>query len=243
MWLCVAPGALAARAPGAGPSSGRTDGAGGGDNEMSGARVGAPQVRRQVCDAESCYASPVKVVGGGKRSREGRHSISARLLRAPADPPGWPGAAGLTDAVPALPHHQCLENKQLARKGTGRPPACPARSGNVTFYDATAFGLRGNAGGRERGVRNGDRWGSGRRRRGPGVAVPGPRPGAVSACLPADRDATGCRKTGTFVSPSTLTVTATPRRRTPSRDPAPRTRGFAHPASPACRRAPGRSRR
>src|SRR2546421_11888364 len=84
-------------------------------------------------------------------SREVARFIAARLLRAPADPPGWPGAAGLTDAVPALPHHQCLENKQLARKGTGRPPAYPARSGNVTFYDATAFGLRGNAGGREPG--------------------------------------------------------------------------------------------
>src|SRR5256885_16956644 len=90
-------------------------------------------------------------------SREVARFIAARLLRAPADPPGWPGAAGLTDAVPALPHHQCLEIKQLARKGTGRPPACPARSRDVTFYHATAFGPRGNAGGRERGVRNGAR--------------------------------------------------------------------------------------
>src|SRR5437879_952316 len=117
MWLCLAPGALAAQARGAVPSSGRTRGVCGEDDEMSGARTRAPQGRRQLCVAESCCASPVKVVRGGNRSREGRHSISARLLRAPADPPGWPGAAGLTDAVPALPHHQWLENKQLARKG------------------------------------------------------------------------------------------------------------------------------
>src|SRR5437764_2386547 len=84
----------------------------------------------------------------GRRSRscaagvsgEVARFIAARLLRAPADPPGWPGAAGLTDAVPALPHHQCLENKQLARKGTGREAGWPAPAGDVTFCRATAFG-------------------------------------------------------------------------------------------------------
>src|SRR3989440_12019402 len=141
LWLCVAPGALGAGPPRAWPSNGRERGGGGGGNERRGARGGAPQVRRQVGGAESCYGSPVKVVRGGNSGEVARF-ISARLLRAPADPPGWPGAAGLTDAVPALPHHECLENKQLARKGTGRLYGCPAPAGGVTFCYETAFGIR-----------------------------------------------------------------------------------------------------
>src|SRR5207248_517536 len=54
----------------------------------------------------------------------------------------WLCVAPGADAVPALPHHECLENKQLARKGTGRLHGCPAAAGDVTFCYETAFGIR-----------------------------------------------------------------------------------------------------
>src|ERR1051326_8301967 len=116
MWLCLAPVAPAARGPHVGRSYGRTLGGGRGeDGDRRGARMRAPRLRRQVCTAESCYRSPVKVVRGGNRSGEVARFISARLLRAPADPPGWTGAAGLTDAVPACRTNKTLKLNNLRR--------------------------------------------------------------------------------------------------------------------------------
>src|SRR5881628_4072535 len=99
MWLCLAPRALAAHARGAGPPSGRTRGGGeSGGGSRSGARARAPQGRRQVRVAESLW-----VAGQSRARRVLREGLadraSARLLRAP-DPPGLPGAAGLTWRLP-----------------------------------------------------------------------------------------------------------------------------------------------
>src|SRR2546430_16491435 len=120
MWLRLAPVAPAARGPHVGSSyvpthrGGRVE-----DGGRRGTRMRAPLLRRRVCTAESCYRSPVKVMRGGNVLGKSVKLDLGAPAASPGCRPGWPGAAGLTRRHPPGHPIQCLENKQLAEKGTG----------------------------------------------------------------------------------------------------------------------------
>jgi len=54
----------------------------------------APRLRRQVCTAESCYRSPVKVARGGNVLGDSVKLDLGAPAASPGCRPGWPGAAG-----------------------------------------------------------------------------------------------------------------------------------------------------
>src|SRR5205823_6024211 len=117
MWLCLAPVAPAARGPHVGSSYVPTHRGGRGeDGGRRGTRMRAPPLRRQVCTAESCYRSPVKVVRGGNVLGKSVKLDLGAPAASPGCRPGWPGAAGLTRRILPATRFSDLKINNLRRK-------------------------------------------------------------------------------------------------------------------------------